>query len=265
MKRIIYTAIVLSVFCFSSCESFLTEKQYDFIGPELVGESEDAKEYWLNGIYHTFNGEKYFQYGGFTKMWEMDNDDISGPDWAMSAVGAGSFQGFWAADYIWDGPYQVIHRANTALGKVEAMSLSENSKKDAIGQIYFLRAFAYFQLVRAYGGVPIHTEPVSEGSKPHQPRATVEETFNRIIDDLKQAEKMMYSNKDKAYKIGRPGRGAASLLLSKVYLAMASASAPAGTTVTVLGGPAVKKRERKYGKNRKAHRTDPFQNRRTGI
>lgn len=240
MKKKIIIKLLLICSLFSSCNDFLTEKQYDFIGPDLVGDSEDAKEYWLNGVYHTFNAGKYFQYGGFTKMWEMDNDDITGPDWAMSAVGAANFQGFWAADYIWDGPYEVVHRANQALLKIESMaSLTEDSKKDAAGQLYFLRAFAYFQLVRAYGACPIHVLPVSEGDEPNQPRASVEQVYTQIINDLKLAETLMHSTKDKEYKIGRPGYGAASLLLAKVYLTMASGAAPAGTEVTIMGGPAV--------------------------
>lgn len=225
--------------CLFSCDDFLTETQYDFIGPDLVGDSEDAKEYWLNGVYYTFNSGDYFQYAAFEQMWELDSDDVTGPPWAMSGIGAGNFPGFWGANVTWTGPYNIIHRANQALLKVSGMSsLSESSKNDALGQLYFLRAFAYFQLVRAYGPCPIHVIPVSEGSEPHQPRAEVSKVYEQIISDLKLAETMMYSTKDANHKLGRPGRGAASLLLAKAYLNMASASAPAGTPVTVLGGAA---------------------------
>lgn len=243
MKKIVYICMIILINCsLFSCDHFLTEEQYDFIGPDLVGDSESAKEYWINGIYYTFNSDYYFRWGGFTKMWEMDNDDITGPDWAMSAVGVANFQGFWASDYIWNGPYQLIHRANQAIPAIENMtSLTEESKNDALGQIYFLRAFAYFQLVRAYGPVPVHSVSVSKGSDPNQPRKPVQEVYALIIEDLKKAETMMYSNKNASYQMGRPGKGAASLLLAKVYVTIGSGSAPAGTQVTVLGGPAVKK------------------------
>lgn len=239
MKVKLLIGILFTFFSFVSCDDFLTEKQYDFIGPDLVGDSEEAKEYWLNGVYYTFNSGDYFQYGAFEQMWELDNDDVSGPPWAMSGIGAGNFPGFWGYNVTWTGPYNIIHRANQALLKIgEMVSLTEESKKDAIGQLYFLRAFAYFQLVRAYGPCPIHVLPVSEGSEPHQPRAAVTQVYEQIISDLKQAETMMYSTKSSGYKSGRPGHGAASLLLAKTYLTMASGAAPAGTEVTVLGGAA---------------------------
>lgn len=239
MKVKLLICILFASFPFVSCDDFLTEKQYDFIGPDLVGDSEDAKEYWLNGVYYIFNSGDYFQYGAFEQMWELDNDDVSGPPWAMSGIGAGNFPGFWGYNVTWTGPYNIIHRTNQALLKISEMSsLTEESKNDAIGQLYFLRAFAYFQLVRAYGSCPIHVLPVSEGSEPHQPRAAVTKVYEQIISDLKQAETLMYSTKSSGYKLGRPGCGAASLLLAKAYLTIASSAAPAGTEVTVLGGAA---------------------------
>lgn len=239
MKIKLIISILFASFFFASCDDFLTEKQYDFIGPDLVGDSEEAKEYWLNGVYFTFNSGDYFQYGAFEQMWELDSDDVSGPPWAMSGIGAGNFPGFWGNNVTWTGPYNIIHRANQALIKVgEMSSLTDESKNDAIGQLYFLRAFAYFQLVRAYGPCPIHVKPVSEGSEPHQPRAAVTKVYEQIISDLKLAETLMHSTKSSGYKLGRPGCGAASLLLAKTYLTMASGAAPAGTEVTVMGGVA---------------------------
>lgn len=239
MKPKVMLSILFAFLLLTACDDFLTEKQYDFIGPDLVGDSEEAKEYWLNGIYHTFNTGEYFQFGAFEQMWELDNDDVSGPPWAMSGIGAGNFTEFWGHTITWTGPYTIIHRANQAMLKVNAMkSLTDESKNDAMGQMYFLRAFAYFQLVRAYGPCPIHILPVSEGSEPHQPRAAITKVYEQIIGDLKQAEALMYSTKATGYKLGRPGRGAASLLLAKAYLTMASAAAPTGTEVTVMGGAA---------------------------
>ena len=75
------------------------------------------------------------------------------------------------------------------------------------GVCNFLRAFAYFQLVRAYGPCPIHTQPISEGGNPHQPRASVVEVYEQIISDLQQAEELMYSTKSPNYQQGRPLSG----------------------------------------------------------
>lgn len=46
-------------------------------------------------MYSTFNSGEYFLYGAFEQMWELDSDDVTGPAWAMSGIGAGVFTEFW--------------------------------------------------------------------------------------------------------------------------------------------------------------------------
>ena len=48
MKIRLLIALLIASVTITSCNDFLTEKEYDFIGPGLVGDSEDSKEYWLN-------------------------------------------------------------------------------------------------------------------------------------------------------------------------------------------------------------------------
>lgn len=241
MKKTIYRLLLLtgSVIALFSCESFLEEKVYSSVAPSVVGDSEDAKEYWLNGIYATFHQGDFFRWGAFSKMNELDYDDITGPDWGMGETGAGNFQGFWASGCFWNGSYTLIHRANNALINIEAMSsLTKESKDDALGQCYFLRAFAYFLLVRAYGDCPIHLQPVSITGKTELPRSPLTDVWARVISDLKQAETLMYPMDAQGHKIGRPARGAARALLAKSYATIASAAMPAGSQIKVFGGPA---------------------------
>src|SRR5690606_21909161 len=48
----------------------------------------------------------------------------------------------------------------------------------------------------------------------------------------------MYSTRDASYRKGHPSRGAAKALLAKVYNTIGSASMPAGSKISVMGGPA---------------------------
>ena len=95
-------------------------------------------------------------------------------------------------------------------------------RKDCLlGEAYFMRAFYYFQLVRVFGGVPLVDFVIDSSDRWQQPRATVEQVYEHIIADLKQAESLLW-NKSKypATDLGRATRGAAQAMLCKVYLYM---------------------------------------------
>ena len=163
----------------------------------------------------------------------IDHDYISGPDWSMSSLGAGNFQGDASVvDALWNGCYGLINRANEAERHIEAMTdLSEAFRNNAIGEVKFQKAFCYFLLVRAYGPVPIQDE--QEGGEQSKPRVAVDSVYNYITKNLEEAASMMYKNTDSNYKAGHVNAGSAAGLLAKVYATEASAAMPAGTKVTV--------------------------------
>lgn len=119
--------------------------------------------------------------------------------------------------------YQGIIRCNLALDKVSAYfpdeTLSQEKKDQLLGQVYFLRALYYFQLVRVFGGVPLVHEVLDSSDKWQQPRATVEQVYASILSDLTLAEKLLPAKS--AYPeddLGRATRGAARAMLCKVNL-----------------------------------------------
>ena len=119
--------------------------------------------------------------------------------------------------------YQGIARANLAIEQVAAMDVDEDLTADLkstlVGQARFLRALYYFRLVRLWGGVPLTTSPIYSSEDWIQPRATVDEVYSQIIEDLEYAEGVLpkksdYSNED----LGRATQGAAQAMLLKVNL-----------------------------------------------
>ena len=118
----------------------------------------------------------------------------------------------------WGGYYQGVYRANFALQNIPNVTMDETLKARLIAENKFLRAYFYFFLVRAYGGVPLLTAPLPAGEF-EQPRATAEEVYALIEQDLTDAiaalpERSEYSATD----VGRATRGAARALLAKVHL-----------------------------------------------
>lgn len=184
MKKIIFKSFLLlwTVLLACSCNDLLDEKAYDFVSPEQLGDSESAASQLVTGAYNTVI-TSFIAPGSYLYLTNMDCDYASGASWAFGNVGAGNPQGFWGIDHMWQGSYTLIHRANLGISKISAMSnLSQESKQDALAQLCFLKAWAYFNLVRNYGPVPIFRKSISEGEAMSQPRASVSDVYAHIIE-----------------------------------------------------------------------------------
>lgn len=241
IKRIIPAiAIAFSFGLFSSCTDDLTEKAYDFISPDGVGDSDAAADMWVIGTYNKIDDDM-FRWFQFPRVLDFDCDYATGPDWAYGDLGAGNFQssgGSGNLDAMWSAPYNIIHRANLSIKYIKAMqNVSEAQRNNDLGELYFLKAWSYFLLTRAYGEVPVFYVSVEEGADFNQPRQPILTVYEHIISLLKDAEDQMYKVGDPGFKEGRASSGSAASLLAKVYVTMAS-GALADAKVSVKGGPA---------------------------
>jgi hypothetical protein len=122
----------------------------------------------------------------------------------------------------WNGPFSVIAQANLVLDKVPGIQMDEAVKKKILGEATFLRAWAYFYLVRLYGDVPLLTTPIYSATdeKVYASRTSKDSVYAQIVDDLKAAETAGLPTTDAG---GRASLGAAKALLAEVYLTMAGA------------------------------------------
>lgn len=118
-------------------------------------------------------------------------------------------------DY-WASMYEVIFRANNIMNYIDVAD--ENNQAKYTAEAKFLRAYAYFKLVRLYGAVPLVTSVVgptdNEALFTRIPEAQI---YTQIIEDLQEAINVL----DNTYK-SRASRAAAQALLAKVYLTQAS-------------------------------------------
>lgn len=122
------------------------------------------------------------------------------------------------ANSVYTGWFRVIHRSNVVIessAKTTA-SFSTAVKTRVAGEAKFLRALAYYELGTLWGGVPLYTEYVKsvDGSKP---RATQQEIYKQVIDDLKAAESALPDTYP-ASDAGRATKAAAQVLMARTYL-----------------------------------------------
>ena len=118
----------------------------------------------------------------------------------------------------WSELYQGVYRANLVIANVPGIDMEPNLRNRLVAEAKFLRGYFYFQLVKTFGRVPLITHTLNPDEY-CQPRATIQECWAQIEQDLKEAadilpQKSAYESADR----GRATQGAANALLAKAYL-----------------------------------------------
>ena len=118
---------------------------------------------------------------------------------------------------FWKSTYNGIFRANSVLENIEKPTdYAAGQKEQFIGEAKFMRALYYFDLVRVFGGVPAVTSVVTNEQAKAISRASEDEIYQIIIDDLKDAINNLPL--PAAIAKGRASKAAATALLAKVYV-----------------------------------------------
>ncbi|WP_080239693.1 RagB/SusD family nutrient uptake outer membrane protein [Spirosoma rigui] len=122
----------------------------------------------------------------------------------------------------WNNMYLRIRAANLALSNLEKPGFpnTNNIVERLTGEIKFLRAYYYHQLVRYYGGVPIVDKPYSLGEADYTtPRNTMAECIDFIVKDCDAAATLL---KGKSMAEGRANEASALALKSRILTYAAS-------------------------------------------
>ncbi|MBO9618264.1 MAG: RagB/SusD family nutrient uptake outer membrane protein [Niabella sp.] len=114
--------------------------------------------------------------------------------------------------------YQNIYNINNTLYRMQNATLSDSLKKADEGQLKFMRAYLYFELVQYFGNVVVITQPLQQPSDAwNYSRKPVDSVYAQIESDLKAAASGLPARYSAA-NVGRATKGAALALLGKMYL-----------------------------------------------
>lgn len=120
---------------------------------------------------------------------------------------------------MWDNYYGLVEPANLIIANVpQYYSQTSATYNTRLGEGYFLRAYAYFELVKQFGGVPLKLSP-STSVETYFTRNSEEEVYTQIIADLEEAYKLL---PEKPEATGRITKYAAAHFLAKAHLFRAS-------------------------------------------
>lgn len=131
----------------------------------------------------------------------------------------------------WNGWYQVIYNANIALARIPDCDFGDDNhiKEQFLGEAHFLRGWAYFELVRLFGNVPLIDRPLQPAEVKEVPQSNAKEILERIIvPDLLAAKAKLPIDAEMVNSIngsirgsGRADKIAAQAMLGRVYMTMA--------------------------------------------
>ncbi len=219
MKKFIYIlSVLLLMNSLQSCEDFLLEQPESSLVTSNFYQSEADAIAAVNAVY---NGLFAVYRRNFCLLVDLISDDMKNGIGMSNAqlqdieyLRIPSNNSF--VSYIWQYSYIAIANANTAINNVGNATASEDIISRLIGEAKFLRALNYFNLIRLWGDVPLLTslESIDDAYTLRTPES---EVYNQIVQDLTDAISVLPYSYD-ASDIGRATKGAASILLGKVYL-----------------------------------------------
>lgn len=219
-KYILLAAVSLS---FTSCKKFLDREPIAQITPDNIFNSQQGALSAVMGMYRTQLGAN--SYGqSLIIVPEFSarhvNHVSSFPEYVDFKTNTIRIDNPWVQN-IWTAGYAAINAANNIVVKVAAMpetAIATDKRQQFIREAQFIRALTYFNLVRAFGDVPLILTPTGENDNLKVPRNTVAEVYAKIIADLTEASKLPNAYANIAETKGRVTGNAAKALLAKVYL-----------------------------------------------
>ena len=119
----------------------------------------------------------------------------------------------------YDGNYELIFAANTVIDKINNANQTSLAETDKVnrGEAHFFRAYAFFNLVRAFGEVPLINFSVKSRDEANKPKASVENIYAQIDADLTIAERDLPRMWPTMF-VGRLTWGAARALHARTYM-----------------------------------------------
>jgi hypothetical protein len=220
--QIRWLAGALVVSLSAACDNTLTVEPINEVAAEVAIVDAATARAAIAGAYDAVQDDENWAYyaGDFTVYSDLSADDVrhSGTFDTYRQADRNSLASSNGTIYdIWSQIYNAINRVNVIIEKLTAgvPGLSEEERDDLLGQAHFLRALNYHNLVKLWGGVPLRlTTPPSVDEAATIARASEDETYAQILDDLDQALGLLTTTGDP----GVATRGGAWALLSRVHL-----------------------------------------------
>lgn len=227
MKQLLAILTLFGSLTFTSCEDFLTEEVRGQQNLDTYFTTADECEAYITGCYQDITCGGWWNINTVWLLSEMCSDDAWMGNTTQSQsdyISLAHYQGNGASNgpisNFWQYRYKGILRCNVAIDRISNTELEDKElQARLVAEARFLRGYFYFELARNFGGVPLITEFKMPEEIQGITRASLENTYKFIEEDLIAAAEVLPKRSEYAdVDMGRATSGAALGLLGKVYL-----------------------------------------------
>lgn len=227
MKQLLAILTLFGSLTFTSCEDFLTEEVRGQQNLDTYFTTADECEAYITGCYQDITCGGWWNINTVWLLSEMCSDDAWMGNTTQSQsdyISLAHYQGNGASNgpisNFWQYRYKGILRCNVAIDRISNAELEDKElQARLVAEARFLRGYFYFELARNVGGVPLITEFKMPEEIQGITRASLEDTYKFIEEDLIAAAEVLPKRSEYAdADMGRATSGAALGLLGKVYL-----------------------------------------------
>ena len=225
MKTRIFLALAITAMLGTACSDFLTEPYRGTQNLDSYFVTEEESVAYLTGCYNSITFYGWWHVYNFWLLSEMCTDDAWMGNTTQAQtdyISIAHFQGIGqtnpACNNFYQQRYRGILRCNVAIARIpDSPYNNEAMKARLVAEAKFLRGYFYFELVRAFGGVPITNSFMMPDEVIGITRASAEEVWAQVETDLKEAAAVLPASYSAA-DVGRATKYAALGLLGKAYI-----------------------------------------------
>ncbi len=226
-NKILFWGLILALPMIASvmgCKKFLDRKPLTATLDDLNQGTLEAQSF---GLYNTltFAGFSTLPWIDFQSI--RDDDAQKGSSPADGAEINAEFETFqyskddWAPNTYWNDHYYMINLANKELYFADSLKATDPASLRNVGEARFFRAYAFLELVKTYGDVPLINFYFTNASDGIKPKSPADDIYAQIDEDLALAAQYLpldWSVAGTNIYPGRVTRGAANALWAQSYL-----------------------------------------------
>ncbi|KAA6300957.1 MAG: RagB/SusD family nutrient uptake outer membrane protein [Candidatus Ordinivivax streblomastigis] len=228
MKKI-WLFLILPAFVACN-EDFLEKQPLDKLSETAIFSSEMLMEQYVNALYnvvpHPFTegslaactDEAFFHFGG-TSCNRISRGELTPDNVAFEADGGTFHNSRMTFLPLWSRVFSYLRDMNVFLERVDNTTVSESVKNRLKGEVLFMRAWTYSNLLIRYSGVPIMEKAYQLGDTYDKKRDNYDACVDFVIKDLNEAIGLLA---DKAVVKGRVSADVCRALKARTYLYAAS-------------------------------------------
>lgn len=220
--KLYLTKILVIIFIFiipSGCEEYLDEEFKSGLSPSSFYNSDSEAVIAVNGAYSLLTSAGWFRHRDRKAWWQITADEISSTrNIFKEAHNITWAEGVMDGERYWASLYETVRNTSDAIKNINGNeNLSQNTIDQSLGQLYVIRALAYYDLTVVWGDVPFFTEILSPAELSSLERTPVKTIRDAMVKDLQTAYGLLPDSWSGA-DLGRMSKWAARALEAKFHM-----------------------------------------------